>query len=436
MDRRSFLRGTLASGMGMSLGLGSGFWTNVLAAPARPGPSPYGPLATTPDANGLLLPEGFTSRIVARAFQPVPGTSFPWHPWPDGGACFAADDGGWVLVSNSENPPPVDVPLPPIPNLSDVLGQMGGVSAIRFDAGGDIVDAYSILRGSRSNCAGGVTPWGTWLSCEEWESPSSFGSYSGGKVFECDPFARTAIDRPALGRCKHEAAAVDTDRRRLYLSEDLADGLFYRFTPDAWGDLSAGTLEAARLDDRGRVDWLPVPDPSAAAGSLRSQVPEATRFDGGEGCVYDDGRVYLTTKGDDRVWVHDVAAATMEVLYDAAEFDEPVLSGVDNIIASRAGDLYVGEDGGDMEVCIITPDLHVAPVLQIVEPTSTGVLNPTPVPTHSEITGLAFNPTGDRLYLNSQRGEVFGITYEVRGPWRQTPASKQKKDKKAKGTER
>jgi uncharacterized protein len=429
MDRRSFLRGTLASGMGMTLGLGSDFWARVFAAPAQPGASPYGPLSSTPDANGLLLPEGFTSRIIARAFQPVPGTAFPWHPWPDGGACFPADDGGWVLVSNSENPPPVDVPLLPVPGLSDVFAQLGGVSAIRFDPHGEIVDAYPILRGSRSNCAGGATPWGTWLSCEEWESPSGLGAYSGGKVFECDPFTRTAVDRPALGRCKHEAAAVDTDRRRLYLSEDLADGLLYRFTPDTWGDLSSGHLEAMQVDQNGRVRWLPVPDASASGGSLRNQVPDATRFDGGEGCVYDDGHVYLTTKGDDRVWDHDVAAGTMSVLYDAAMFPDPVLDGVDAIIASRAGDLYVAEDGGNMETCIITPDLQVAPVLRIVEPTSTGIPNPTPAPTTSEITGLAFNPAGDRLYLNSQRGEVFGITYEVQGPCRQTARGKPKKPK-------
>jgi uncharacterized protein len=432
MDRRAFLRGTLASGMGMSLGLGSGFWTRVFAAPAQPGPSPYGPLSTTPDANGLLLPDGFTSRIVAKALQPVGGTTFPWHAWPDGAACFPADDGGWVLVSNSENPPPADVPRPP-GDLTAVLEQLGGVSAIRFDAAGDIVDAYPILRGSRSNCAGGVTPWGTWLSCEEWEDPGSFGTYDGGKVFECDPFGGSEpVDRPMLGRCKHEAAAVDTARHRIYLSEDLGDGLFYRFTPHTWGDLSAGALEAARLDDTGRVTWLPVPDPTAAAGSLRSQVPEATRFDGGEGCVYDDGKVYLTTKGDDRVWVHDVGAGTMTVLYDAAEYPDPVLDGVDNIIASTAGDLYVAEDGGNMEVCIITPDLVVAPVLRIVAQTSVGFPNPTPIPTSSEVTGLAFNPAGDRLYLSSQRGELFGITYEVQGPWRTSRPAAGKRAKPAK----
>lgn len=410
--------------MGMSLALGSGFWARALAGPATPGPSPYGPLRTEADANGLLLPEGFTSRVVARSLQPVPGTTYPWPVFPDGGACFATDDGGWIYVSNSENPPPaLDLPLPLGREdvFNDVLLGQGGVSAIRFDADGVVVEAYPILTTGRSNCAGGVTPWGTWLSCEEWEAPEGDGlaPATGGRVWECDPFARTAVERPAMGLCKHEAAAVDPERQHLYLSEDLGDGLLYRFTPTSWGDLSSGTLEAMVVDDSGATTWVTVPEPTAgAAGSLRSQVPEATPFDGGEGCVYDSGKVYLATKGDDRIWVHDIEAETMSVLYDAALFDEPVLTGVDNVIVSEAHDLYIAEDGGTMQVVVITPDHVVAPVAQIVDPTSTGYDNGTPIPTSSEVTGLAFSPDGNRLYLNSQRGGVFGILYEVTGPFR------------------
>ena len=422
MDRRRFLAG--ASGMGMSLTFGSSFWNRAFAAPAQPGASPYGPLLPA-DANGVELPEGFTSRVIARALQPVEGSTYPWHPFPDGAACIPAADGGWFYVSNSENPPPVDVAFPPVLNEATmaVYSTLGGVSAIKFAADGTIEDAFRLLSGTRSNCSGGVTPWGTWLSCEEFEVPTSSGAtYSGGRVFECDPVARTATVRPALGAFPHEMAGVDDARHQIYLSEDKPDGLFYRYTAPngVWGSGSAlegGVLEAMSVAADGAVTWLPVPNPATPVAPLRTSVPGATPFDGGEGVAVDGDRVYLTTKNDDRVWVHDIAAQTMAVLYDAAEFPSPVLDGVDNIIVSKARDLYVAEDGGNMEINIITTDLVVAPVLRLTGPEQ-GFDNGTPIPTVSEVSGIGFSPDGDRLYLASSRAFGFGVIYEVTGPFR------------------
>jgi uncharacterized protein len=422
MRRRQLLKG--ASGMGMVMALGPGFWQRVLAVPAspvEPGDSPYGALLP-PDVNGLQLPEGFTSRIVAVSLTPVVGTTHTWHAFPDGGACVPTDDGGWIYVSNSENPPPADVPI--VTSISAFIG-LGGVGAIRFDADGNVVDAYPILEGSLSNCAGGLTPWGTWLTCEEWEDDDP---YAAGRVFECDPLGRPPALRLSLGVFKHEAAAVDPDRRHVYLSEDQSDGLLYRYTPPpgVWGSgdaLEGGTMAAMALDGDA-VTWLPVADASAPTAPLRASVPDATAFNGGEGLVYDQGHVYLTTKGDDRVWDYDIEAATMRELYDAADSAEPVLSGVDNIIVSAAHDLYVAEDGGNLEVCMITPDLEVFPVVRMTGPQH-GDDSGTPIPTISEVTGLALSPDGNRLYFNSERGQGTlpvgpgpGILYEVTGPWR------------------
>src|SRR3546814_8354943 len=106
------------------------------------------------------------------------------------------------------------------------------------------------------------------------------------------------------------------------------------------------------VDAAGAVSWIRIDDhvdPAAPAAAIRTSVPGATRFDGGEGVIYDEGLVYLTTKGDDRVWVHDVEAETMTVLYDASEHIAPVLNGVDNLAVSAAHDLYVAEDGGKSE---------------------------------------------------------------------------------------
>ena len=420
MRRRQFLG--QATGMGMALALGPSFWKGALAATAQDGASPYGELGD-PDGNGLQLPAGFTSRVVATSLAPVPGTTHVWHAFPDGGACVPTDDGGWIYVSNSENPPPADVPL--ATTLLSYVG-LGGVGAIRFDADGEVVDAYPVLTGSTSNCAGGLTPWGTWLSCEEWEEDTP---YSAGKVWECDPFGGPAFDRPSLGRFKHEMAAVDPDRHHVYLSEDQPDGLLYRYTPPVgvWGAsaaLEGGTLDAMAVDGDGAVTWLPVANAAAPSAPLRTSVTGAATFDGGEGLVYDDGHLYLTTKGDDRVWVHDIVAGTMAVLYDAVALVDPVLTGVDNLVVSAAHDLYVAEDGGNLEICVVTPERAVFPVVRMTG-AQHGVPTGTPLPTMSEVTGLALSPDGNRLYFCSERGQGLlpigpgpGILYEVTGPFR------------------
>src|SRR5918999_2879241 len=123
-----------------ALALGPSFWQSALAARRRASASAYGALQAA-DANGLMLPPGFRSRLIARANEPVAG--YPWHIFSDGQATFATDDGGWILVSNSES-----------------LAAVGaGSSAIRFAPGGEIEAAYRILGGTNANCAGGSTPW-------------------------------------------------------------------------------------------------------------------------------------------------------------------------------------------------------------------------------------------------------------------------------------
>jgi secreted PhoX family phosphatase len=96
------------------------------------------------------------------------------------------------------------------------------------------------------------------------------------------------------------------------------------------------------------------------------------------------------------------------VLYEG---DDP-LSGVDNLTVTRAGELYVCEDGGDMEICLITPGGTVSPFLQLVGPAAEG-----PADRGNELAGVAFNPAGDRMYFSAQRAFTFGVTYEVRGPF-------------------
>lgn len=341
-----------------------------------------------PDRNGVRLPSGFTSRIVAHSGQTISG--YRWHAAPDGGATFAAPDGGWIYVSNSE-----------------LDNQAGGAGALRFNAAGDVVDAYPVLQHTNRNCAGGHTPWQTWLSCEEIDK---------GRVWECDPFGRKAAQvRSALGVFRHEAVAMDTQNKQLYLTEDQPDGCLYRYTArtlDAAGNpgLDEGVLEVAEVINGriGAVRWHALPDPQAATIPTRKQVARSTRFDGGEGIWYHQGIVYFSTKGDDRVWAYDAQRQHLSIVYNAALYPRPVLTGVDNITANAAGDLLIAEDKGDMQIVVLAAG-KILPLLQLTDHD------------RSEVTGPAFSPNGSRLYFSSQRGKTGraedGMTFEISGPF-------------------
>lgn len=385
MERRTMLRATVLGAGSVALPFTA--WSAAYAAPAQNAAGPYGALRAA-DANGIQLPAGFSSQVVARSRQQVPGTSYVWHDAPDGGAVFA-DGTGWVYVSNSET----------------AAGSGGGASMIAFGSDGRVTGARRILSGTTNNCAGGRTPWNTWLSCEEIDR---------GRVFETYPFGGAAVARPAMGRFRHEAAAADPVRKVIYLTEDETDGRFYRFVPGVWGDLSAGTLQVMRAGTAtsGTFTWATVPDPDGSPTATRRQVSGSKAFNGGEGCYYANDTVWFTTKGDNRVWQIDLVAGTYALAYDdnLVNPGPAPLTGVDNLTGSSYGDLYVAEDGGNMEICVITPDDKIATFLRVTGQSA------------SELTGVAFNPAGNRLYFSSQRGtsgsSSGGITYCVTGPFR------------------
>jgi secreted PhoX family phosphatase len=380
-------RSALALGSTAALTFSLGFWREALATPAVAGKGPYGALGAA-DRHGVRLPKGFKAKLIGRSDEMVKGTSFVWPRQPDGAACFATEGGGWIYAANSE-----------------VNGTGGGAAAIVFSPEGKIQDAYRILGGTKWNCSGGATPWGTWLSGEEFRD---------GYVWECDPSQPgQGIARKLLGRFAHEAAVVDPATGWVYLTEDNGKGRLYRFRPAVYGDLTEGVLEAAKVNRAGdTVSWVEV------SSKRPDRSDTTTPFKRGEGAFFSDGHVYFTTTGDNRVWALNTATNAIEIVYDAKALGSSApLTDPDCItVHQTSGDIFVGEDTGNLQLVLLADGKRnriAAPFVELVgHGDGKGWV--------SEVTGLAFSPDGTRLYLSSQRGtDRRGMTFEITGPFRQ-----------------
>ncbi|TKK87152.1 DUF839 domain-containing protein [Herbidospora galbida] len=382
ISRRQIFSGSAATAVGLAVG---GVLPTLGATPASAATStgtagrplrPFPPLKDDP--NGILaLPDGFSYKIVTREGQT--DMSFGQGKTPglhDGTGVVGSRHAGLTFILNHESAPhAITNGVPHIPGTVYDPGapNAGGCTVVTTDPNGNLTGQWVGISGTIRNCAGGVTPWGTWLTCEEsstraggtWSGGGQTGTYQKdhGYVFEVYPDPSGAqLPKPikAFGRFDHEALAVEPKQRRVYLSEDASgpNGLFYRWTAsqgrlekgiaDQLGD-TEGTLEAMqiRLDDGsivpdvayitsaqlGRpfnVTWAPVPDRDAKTTPTRLQFADGTvtrgkKFEGvwsnGDGCYIVNSYAFATAdlpadaaKHDGMVWFYDYKDETITLV--------------------------------------------------------------------------------------------------------------------------
>ena len=462
LDRRTVLGGTTGALGLLVAGSAAPFASHASAAQTTRLAAGYGPLRRAGEL--LALPEGFSYTVLAEAGTTTVG-GYRVAGNQDAMGAFARPGGGSTIVCNHEVGGSDDGAVPHLDGLVYDRGAKGGTSTLVVDADNTVREHYTSVAGTVDNCAGGITPWGTWLTCEETDERAGTHEDDGvtytfdkdhGYVFEVDPTSQAAnVDKAPiplkfLGRFEHEAAVVEEATGRIYLTEDADEpnGLFYRWTPPAGyrqgkgalhtlaadGAVEVGTLEALVAFERnGRhvtdlskatrtnttytVEWVEVADRDARETPIREQladdeVTRARKLEGqwlGDGGVYfvasygrkDDGSIH---EHDGQVWFFDPRKQTITLTtIFAVNEDGAGVDGPDNITVSPHGGLVLAEDGDGASQLIGVTDQGKAYrlALNLVD--------------DSEWAGPTFNAAGSTLFANIQ-GDP-GRTFAITGPW-------------------
>ena len=404
----------------------------------------YGPL--TPAGPELELPADFSYQVLSFSGDPMSNG----QPTPgafDGMAAFPLSNGNIRLVRNHENR---DTPATArvkgdVTKAYDPKGG-GGTTSLEIGYASDgsltVLAHHVSLCGTIVNCAGGPTPWGSWLTCEETTAgPSQGWTRKHGYVFEVPGSAVqevSPVPLKAMGRFVHEAVAVDPSTGIVYETEDQPVAGFYRFLPAVQGQLTAGgslqmlavagspnldTRKGIGIGDQFEATWLDIadPDPEMAATDpdavfAQGYAQGAAIFGRLEGCWYGDGSIlFHSTNGGaaglGQVWMYRPDApdrGVLMLLFESLSID--VLDSPDNITVSPRGGVVICEDGGGVPYLRgLTGDGRVFSFAK-------NTLNST------EFAGACFSPDGRALFVNIQgatrdAGTARSATLAITGPW-------------------
>ncbi len=442
IDRRKFLKQSSE----MAGSAAAAFTALQCATPVAGDVTPQQTHAPRTEGYGILqpagddwrLPPGFQYKKIGEVGSLMSdGLSTP--PSHDGSAAFPLPNGNIRLIRNHEiGRRPADVPL--LENAYDSLVG-GGTTSMEIDPRSrEVIRDFVSLSGTAVNCAGGPTPWGSWLSCEEITAGLAAGAQQPhGYVFEVPVSAEepvVAVPLKAMGRFVHEAAAVDPATGIVYETEDYQPHAgFYRFLPSnpyregQQGDLSAGgRLQMLGIWDQPEYDastgqtvgeslpvtWIDIadPDPPNAeeqpdAVYQQGRVAGGTKLTRVEGCWYGDGKIFFScTDGGDagrgQIWSFLPAGDGGELTLLYESLSQEYLDRPDNICVSPQNAVLICEDGDFRQfIRVLTRD---GELFEFAENIANG----------SEITGATFSPDGNTLFVNIQRP---GATYAIWGPW-------------------
>jgi len=423
LARRSFLQGTaVLAGATALTGFEALGRAPLAGATPTAGDGGYGPLHPTRDQTTgetlIALPRGFEYLTFGRTGEVMDdGIVTPGSH--DGMAAFR-DDELVRIVRNHERGAGTAFAS----GMTYNTAAGGGTTTLVFDPdAGALVGSHASLAGTIRNCAGGPTPWGSWLSCEE--TTNVVADQRHGYVFEV-PAGGTSNGEPlvGLGRFSHEAAAVDPVTGYVYLTEDATPSGLYRFIPTLPGNLAAGgQLQMLAIGDiptqtygdagpksYGQVSWVDIDTPDPAPGTpgtvMEGIAKGGASFERCEGIWYGNRRIYFvsTSGGPSRGQVFELDPATDELrlIFHSPSLD--VLDSPDNICVSPRGSIVLCEDGSGQEyIHGLTTD---GSIFRFAENLING----------SEWAGATFEPqAGNWLFVSLQSP---GITFAITGPWR------------------
>ena len=453
LSRRDFLVRTGAAGLTLGIaGSVEALFTANPAAGIRGPRHGYGPLV--PDPRGILdLPADFHYRILSREGEPMRSGGGLVPSRHDGMGSFARSQRTHLVRNHEANPSaPHKVPTAGLATTYDP-GAAGGTTTLVLSASLRTQQEYVSLGGTAINCSGGITPWRTWLTCEETEDRAGVLGYTKdhGWIFEVDPFdnRRNADPFPLkeMGRFMHEAVAVDPETGILYETEDAFSGAplgsYYRFLPNqplgGHGSLRAGgTLQALHvpgLEDLstvqevgttfGGIEWFDVPDPLATTTPTRAQqypkpITRGQKLEGAWWGNADHSAYFVSSfarpedgsadSHEGQVWRYDPRAntITLELIFTGADATDDTYEMPDNMCVSPYGGLMICEDSTGENYMIGTTAAGEPFVFarnrQVTTPGETG-----------ELSGVSFSPDGRVMFFNVYDP---GTTFAVTGPWR------------------